>query len=89
MTFPTHHLEWAAASVVALYKCDWQIEVFFSEPVGGHSFARLWAVTRAALWLRLDLGGARTGVIAGLGGSLWDSRGRGQTARSLCAMKST
>ena len=93
MTFLTNHLEWAAASVVALYKCRWQIEVFFKQikqtlqladflgnsaravrwqvwtallvyvllrylaaaSQWGHSLARLWAVTRAALWLRLDL----------------------------------
>ncbi len=93
MTFLTNHLEWAATSVVALYKCRWQIEVFFKQikqtlqladflgnsaravrwqvwtallvyvllrylaaaSQWGHSLARLWAVTRAALWLRLDL----------------------------------
>lgn len=93
MTFLTNHLEWAAASVVALYKCRWQIEVFFKQikqtlqladflgnsaravrwqvwtallvyvllrylaaaSQWGHSLARLWAVTRSALWLRLDL----------------------------------
>ena len=31
MTFLTNHLEWAAASVVALYKQRWQIEVFFKQ----------------------------------------------------------
>ena len=31
MTFLTNHLEWAATSVVALYKCRWQIEVFFKQ----------------------------------------------------------
>ena len=138
MTFLTNHLEWAAASVVALYKCRWQIEVFFKQikqtlqladflgnsaravrwqvwtallvyvllrylaavSQWSHSFARLWAVTRAALWLRLECGGAaqklwdsgrelpdagraRTGVFAGPGVNLWDSRRRGQAAPSL------
>ena len=93
MTFLTNHLAWAAGSVVALYKCRWQIEVFFKQlkqtlqladflgnsaravrwqvwtallvyvllrylaavSQWGHSLARLWAVTRAALWLRLEL----------------------------------
>ena len=31
MTFLTNCLEWAASSVVALYKCRWQIEVFFKQ----------------------------------------------------------
>ena len=93
LTFLTNHLEWAATSVVALYPCRWQIEVFFKQikqtlqladfldnsaravrwqvwtallvyvllrylaavSQWGHSFARLWAVTRSALWLRVDL----------------------------------
>lgn len=31
MEFITNNLEWAAASIVALYKCRWRIEVFFKE----------------------------------------------------------
>ena len=94
MTFLTNRLEWAVASVVALYKCRWQIGGFLKQikqtlqladfqghtaravrwqvwtallvyvllgylaavSQWGHSFALLWAVGRAALWLRLDLG---------------------------------
>ncbi len=93
MVFLTDNMEWAASSVVALYKARWQIEVFFKQikqtlqladflgnsanavrwqvwmalllyallrflavqSQWGHSFARLWAVTRSALWLKLDL----------------------------------
>ncbi len=59
--FLTHHLKWAATSVVALYQCRWQIEVFFKQikqtlqlaDFQGHSFARLWAVTCSTLWLWL------------------------------------
>jgi len=31
MTFLTNHLQWAASSVADLYKCRWQIEVFFKQ----------------------------------------------------------
>ena len=93
MVFLTDHLEWAASSVVALYKARWEIEVFFKQikqtlqladflgnsanavrwqvwmalllyvllrflavqSQWGHSFVRLWAVTRAALWLNLEV----------------------------------
>jgi hypothetical protein len=31
MTFLTNHLEWAASTVADLYRCRWQIEVFFKQ----------------------------------------------------------
>jgi IS4 transposase len=31
MEFLTNNLEWSAASIVALYRCRWQIEVFFKQ----------------------------------------------------------
>ena len=93
MVFLTNHLEWAPSSVAELYRCRWQIEVFFKQikqtlQVGDflghnanavrwqlwtallsyvllryaaflgtwtHSFSRLWAVLRSALWKRRDL----------------------------------
>lgn len=93
LVFLTNNLEWAAGTVADLYRCRWQIEVFFKQikqtlqladflgnsaravrwqvwtallvyvllrylaaaSQWGHSLARLWAVTRSALWLRLDL----------------------------------
>ena len=59
MAFLTNHLEWAATSVAALYKCRWQIEVFFKQikqtlPLADFLGNNARAV-RSALWLRLDL----------------------------------
>jgi IS4 transposase len=104
MVFLTDNLEWAASSVVALYKARWEIEVFFKQikqtlqltdflgnsanavrwqvwmalllyvllrylavqSQWGQSFVRLWAVTRSALWLKLELVGLLRGYgIAG------------------------
>ncbi len=31
MVFLTNNLEWSAASIVGLYRCRWQIEVFFKQ----------------------------------------------------------
>jgi IS4 transposase len=33
MVFMTDHLEWSATSVLELYRCRWDIEVFFKECV--------------------------------------------------------
>jgi len=93
MIFLTNNFEWAASSVAELYRCRWQIEIFFkqikqvlqiSDFLGNSanavrwqlwtallvyillrfqafqsqwvsSFSRLWAVVRAAIWLRIDL----------------------------------
>ena len=93
MAFMTNNLEWSAWSVAELYRCRWDIEVFFKQvkqslKLGsflghsanavrwqvytallvyvllrfmahlsswGHSFTRLFAVTRSALWERIDL----------------------------------
>jgi len=93
MVFLTNNMEWAPGTVADLYRCRWQIEVFFKQikqtlqladflgnsangvrwqlwtallvyvllrfqawaSRWGHSFLRLWAVIRAALWSKLDL----------------------------------
>jgi hypothetical protein len=108
MVFLTDNLEWAASSVVALYKARWEIEVFFKQikqtlqltdflgnsanavrwqvwlalllyvllrflavqSQWGHSFVRLWAVTRSALWLKLEL----VGLLRGYGTAGGDFR---------------
>ena len=93
MEFLTNNLEWSAASIGELYRCRWQIEVFFKQikqtlqladflgnsanavrwqvwtallmyvllrfcawlSQWGHSFARLFALLRSALWQKLEL----------------------------------
>jgi hypothetical protein len=93
MVFLTNNLEWSAGTIADLYRCRWQIEVFFKQIkqtlqladflgqsanavqwqiwtalllyvllrfmawVQGwaHSFSRLFAVLRSALWQRWDL----------------------------------
>lgn len=93
MTLLTNHPEWASSSIAELYRCRWQIEVFFKQIkqtlqladflghnanavrwqlwtallsyvllryaafLGhwAHSFSRLWALVRSALWKRCDL----------------------------------
>ena len=95
LVFLTNNFALPALTITELYRCRWQIEVFFKQikqtlqladflgnsaravrwqvwtallvyvllrylaavSQWGHSFARLWAVVRAALWLRLDLRG--------------------------------
>lgn len=95
MEFLTNNLQWSAGTIVDLYRCRWQIEVFFkqikqtlqlSDFLGqsanavrwqiwmalllygllrfsawvhgwAHSFTRLFALARSALWQRWDLGG--------------------------------
>jgi len=93
MVLLTNNLGWAPSSIAELYRCRWQIEVFFKQikqtlqlgdflghnanavrwqlwtallsylllryaafrSTWGHSFSRLWAVVRSALWKRHDL----------------------------------
>jgi hypothetical protein len=93
MTFLTNHLEWSAQTIADLYRCRWQIEVFFKQlkqtlqladflgnsanavrwqvwtalltyvllrfcawlSQWGHSFTRLFALLRSALWQKLEL----------------------------------
>jgi hypothetical protein len=93
MTFLTNHFEWSARTICDLYRCRWQIEVFFKQvkqtlqvadflgnsanavkwqlwtalllmlllrflahvSKWGHSFVRLFTLTRSALWSRIDL----------------------------------
>jgi len=93
MVFITNNLEWSAGTIADLYRCRWQIEVFFKQIkqtlqladflgqsanavrwqiwtalllyvllrfvawINGwaHSFTRLFAVVRCALWERWDL----------------------------------
>ena len=92
MTFLTNHLDWSAQTIADLYRCRWQIEVFFKQIKQSlqladflgqsanavrwqvwmallvyvllrflacvsdwtHSFTRLWALIRTALWKKLD-----------------------------------
>jgi len=93
MVFLTNNLQWAPSSVAELYRCRWQIEVFFKQlkqtlqvadflghnanavrwqlwsallvyvllrfagflSAWPHSFTRLWALLRSALWQKLEL----------------------------------
>lgn len=93
MTFLTNHLEWSAQTVADLYRCRWEIEVFFKQikqtlqladflgnsanavqwqiwtalltyvllrfcawmSQWSHSFTRLFALLRSALWQKLEL----------------------------------
>lgn len=93
MVFLTNHMEWSAQTIADLYRCRWQIEVFFKQikqtlqladflgnsasavrwqvwtalllylllrfcawlSQWGHSFTRLFALLRSALWQKLEL----------------------------------
>jgi hypothetical protein len=93
MVFLTNNLEWSAQTIADLYRCRWQIEVFFKQikqtlqladflgnsanavrwrvwtalltyvllrfaawlSQWGHSFTRLFALLRSALWQKLEL----------------------------------
>ena len=93
MVFLSNNLEWSAESIVELYHCRWEIEVFFKQikqtlqiadflghsanavrwqvwmalltyillrylshlSKWSHSFTRLFTVTRAVLWRKIDL----------------------------------
>lgn len=93
MTFLTNNLQWSAQTIADLYRCRWQVEVFFKQlkqtlqladflgnsanavrwqvwtalltyvllrfcawlSQWGHSFTRLFALLRSALWQRLEL----------------------------------
>ena len=93
LVFLTNHFAWAASTVAELYRCRWQIEVFFKQikqtlqladflgnsanavrwqvwtalllylllrfcawlSQWGHSFTRLFALLRSALWQKLEL----------------------------------
>lgn len=108
MTFLTNNPDWSAQTIADLYRCRWQIEVFFKQikqtlqltdflgnsanavrwqvwlalllyvllrflavqSQWGHSFVRLWAVTRSALWLKLEL----LGLLRGYGTAGGDFR---------------
>ena len=92
MIFLTNNLDWSAQTIADLYRCRWQIEVFFKQikqtlqladflgqsanavrwqiwmallvyvllrflacaTDWAHSFTRLWALIRTALWRKLD-----------------------------------
>jgi hypothetical protein len=92
MTFLTNNLDWSPQTVADLYRCRWEIEVFFKQikqtlqladflgqsanavrwqiwiallvyvllrflaslTEWSHSFTRLWALVRTALWKKLD-----------------------------------
>lgn len=93
MVFLTNNLEWSAQTIADLYRCRWQVEVFFKQlkqtlqladflgnsanavrwqvwtalltyvllrfcawlSQWGHSFTRLFALLRSALWQKLEL----------------------------------
>jgi hypothetical protein len=110
MTFLSNNLNWQPGTIADLYRCRWQIEVFFKQikqtlQLGDFlgnsanavrwqvwtallvylllrfeswlsnwsgSFARLWAVIRSALWLKIDLVSLLNSYgIAGGAFSLW------------------
>ena len=99
MTFLSNHFTWSAQTIVDLYRCRWEIEVFFKQikqtlqladflghnanavrwqvwaallvyvllrymawsAQWSHSFIRLFTLTRAALWQKIDLAGLLRG----------------------------
>ena len=99
MTFITNNLTWAASSVAELYRCRWQIEVFFkqikqtlqlSDFLGNSANAVRWQVWTALLvYLLLRfLAFVTAGRTASPGSAPWSARPSGAarpaaTARSL------
>ena len=54
MVFLSNNLEWSAASIVELYRCRWQIEVFFKEIKQTLQLADFLTSANAVRWQNLD-----------------------------------
>lgn len=106
MTFLTNHFQWSAQTVADLYRCRWEIEVFFKQikqtlqladflghsanavrwqvwmallvyvllrflawrSQWAHSLVRLFTLTRAIMWRKIDLAGLLRGYGTAGGG---------------------
>ena len=65
MVFLTNNLEWSAQTIADLYRCRWQVWTALLTYVllrfcawlsqWTHSFTRLFALLRSALWQKLEL----------------------------------